>query len=191
MLATLGFIAAANSPNLITYSQNYGWYSSCVVNNQAVAASNIISILLLAYIPFTLMLIFDVIVFKRIRKSRQRVGVTVTQMGQRKQPGQISNKEYNFIVSTIFIDLTFVIFYTPISAQVTYTVISLYVKWDSLTVAAFNILYSCGLLLFYLYSVLLFWIFFAFNRYFRNEVFYVLRLNRLFSRLNQTTTLEN
>ena len=130
------------------------------------------------------MLVLDIIVFRRLRKSRQRVGVT--QIGQRKQPGQFSNKEYNFIISTIFIDLTFVVFYTPISAHVTITVVNLYVAWDPLTAAIFNVYYNVALLVVYLYSVVLLFIFVIFNRYFRSEVFSLLRLNRLFPDLNRT-----
>ena len=181
MLGTLAFIAVANMPNLLSYPQGRFY---CVQSNEAQTAANIISILLRAYIPFALMLVFDIIVFKRLRNSRRRVGVT--QMGQRKQPGQFSNKEYNFMISTVFIDLTFVVFYIPISAYVTVTVVNTYVTWNYLTDMIFNIFYSCAVLLSFLYSVVLFFIFLIFNRFFRSEVFRILRLNRLFHNLEQT-----
>ena len=171
-------------PNLLSYPQKYFWFVNCVQSNEAQTAANIISILLRAYIPFTLMLVFDVIVFKRLRNSRRRVGVT--QMGQRKQPGQFSNKQYNFIISTIFIDLTFILFYTPISGHVTVTVIDLYVSWSSLTAAGLGILYYTALFVVFLFSVVQIFIFLIFNRYFRIEAFYVLRLYKFFPNVNET-----
>ena len=171
-------------PNLLSYPQKYFWFVNCVQSNEAQTAANIISILLRAYIPFTLMLVFDVIVFKRLRNSRRRVGVT--QMGARKQPGQFSNKEYNFIISTIFIDLTFVVFYTPVSAHVTVTIINTYASWSTLTSAGLNILYYTSLFVVFLFSVVQIFIFLIFNRYFRIEAFYTLHLYKLFPNVNET-----
>jgi hypothetical protein len=183
MLGTLAFIVIANIANLVSYSAT--WYSYCLQSNEATAASNIISILLRAYIPFALILTFDIIVFKRLRNSRRRVGVT--QMGARKQPGQFSNKEYNFIITTLFIDLTFILFYTPISVHVTITVVNLYIPTnDFLTSAALNVYYCCALLVAFLFSVLQLFLFVMFNRYFRSEAFRILRINRFFPDISQT-----
>ena len=176
MLGTFGVLAVANMPNLLSYPQQ-GRNNFCNMSNEATAAANIISILLRAYIPFALMLIFDVIVFKKLRNSRRRVGLI--QIGRRRISGQFSNREYKFILSTIFIDLTFILFYMPISVHVTITVVNLYISWDRLTAAVLNVFYSSALLTVYLYSVVLFVIFLVFNRYFRNEVITILRLNKL------------
>lgn len=188
MLVVLAFIAIANMPNLLSYTINNNIIinnNPCVQANEARAAANIISILLRAYIPFTLMLVFDIVVFKKLRKSKRRVGVIYT--GARNQLGHISNKEYNFIISTIFIDLTFIVFYTPVSIYVTATVVNLYIKWDSIVTAGFNLFYNSAILFAYLYSALMFFIFLIFNRFFRHEVFNIFRLNKLFPNLNQTT----
>ena len=176
MLGTFGVLAVANMPNLLSYPQQ-GRMVVCKMSNQATSAANIISILFRVYIPFVLMLVFDVIVFKKLRQSKRRVGMI--QMGHQRQFGQFSNKEYKFILSTLFIDLAFILFYTPISAHVTITVVNLYVSWDRLTAAVLNVFYSSALLTVYLYSVVLFVIFLVFNRYFRNEVITILRLNKL------------
>lgn len=188
MFGTLAFITTANMPNLLSYPTNNNViinFNPCAQTNESRASANIISILLRAYIPFTLMLVFDVIVFKKLRQSKRRVGVIL--MGARNQPGHISNKEYNFIISTIFIDLTFVIFYTPVSIYVTATVVNLYVKWDSIFTAALSLFYNSAILVAYLYSALMFFIFLVFNRFFRHEVFNILRLHKLFPNLTQTT----
>ena len=176
MLGTFALLAVANMPNLLTYPLQG---RTCYYSAQANAAASIISILMRAYIPFGLILVFDVIVFKRLRKSKIRVGVI--QLGQQRQLGQISNKEYKFILSTLFIDLTFILFYTPISAHATITVIDLYISFDNFTAAVINVFYFSALLTVYLYSVFLFVICLVFNRYFRNEAITILRLNKLFT----------
>ena len=175
--------------NLLTFQQAAIRFNATVIlcstpTNEVTVASNVLTILFRCYIPFTIMLVFDVIVFKRLRKSKRRVGVI--QMGQRKQSHQISNKEYNFIISTIIIDLTFVLFYTPTAAHSSITVADVYINWDRITSAAISVFNSCSLFLAFLYSVVQFFIFFILNRYFRNEVFTILRINKLFPDLNQT-----
>lgn len=188
MLGTLVLIGVANIANLLQYTVTYfGWFTFCTMTSQVTVAGNILAILFRAYIPFGLMLALDIIVFKRLRTSKRRVGVI--QMGQRKQPGEVSNREYNFIISTILIDLTFVLFYTPVSIYISITVVDVYVNWDPLFSKALDVFYSCALLTVYLYSVVLLFIFFILNRYFRNEVFTLLRLNKLFSSLNNNPTL--
>ena len=181
ILGVLILLATADIANLISYPLQNG---RCFTSNDAQVAANILSILFRAYIPFTIMLVFDYIVFKRLRQSKRRVGVT--QMGQRKQSNQVSNKEYTFIVSTIIIDLTFVLFYTPIAIYVSITVVDVYINWDQMTSAILNVFYSCSLLASFLFSVWLIFIFFVLNRYFRNEAIAFLRLNKFFPDLNQT-----
>lgn len=188
MLGILALLVVANMPSLLTFPQTLVrsnvTYVYCSTAKEVTVASNILTVLFRAYIPFSIMLVLDIIVFKRLRKSKRRVGVT--QMGQQKQPGQISNKEYNFIVSTIIIDLTFVLFYTPAAAYLLITVADTFVDWDRLTSAAIYLFSGCALLLAFLYSNVSFFIFFIINRYFRNEVFTILRINKLFPDLNQT-----
>ena len=130
------------------------------------------------------MLVMDLVVFKRLRQSKRRVAVT--QMGQRKQSNQISNKEYNFIISTIFIDLSFVVFYTPAAVHLSISVADIFITWDTLTTNAITLLYNCAILTAFLYSVFTFLMFFVLNRYFRSEVYTLLRINRLFPELSQT-----
>ena len=181
MLCILAMLAVANMPNLLSYPNSKG---SCVTSGDATAAANIITIFLRAYVPFAIILIMDLIVFNRLRQSKRRVAVT--QLGQRKQSHQISNKEYSFIVSTIIIDLMFVLFYTPVAVYITIAVVNVYITWDQLTTTAINVFYSVALLLAFYYSVWLIFIFFILNRYFRNEAIAILRLNRFFPDLNQT-----
>lgn len=189
MLGALALLAVANMANLLIFQQTFTWFNNTFIfcsipTNEVTVASNVLTILFRCYIPFTIMLVLDVIVFKRLRKSKRRVGVI--QMGQRKQSHQISNKEYNFIISTIIIDLTFVLFYTPTAAYSSITVADVYISWDRITGAAIGVFNSCSLFLAFLYSVVPFFMFFILNRYFRNEVFTILRLNKLFPDLNQT-----
>jgi hypothetical protein len=181
MVGTFALLAVANMPNLLTYPNSAGF---CVTPPDVSIARNVLTILFRVYIPFVVMFVMDVIVFKRLRQSRRRIGVS--QMGQRKQSNQISIKEYNFIVSTLLMDLSFVVFYTPTAVHLAISLSTLFITYDSVTTAAVNLLYSCGILTAFLYSVLTFFLFFIFNRYFRNEVLTVLRINRLFPEMSQT-----
>ena len=180
-MGTFALLAVANMPNLLTYPDLTG---ICRTASDVSIARNVLTILFRVYIPFVVMLVMDIIVFKRLRQSRRRVFVFPT--GQRKQSFQISIKEYNFIVSTLLIDLSFVVFYTPTAVHLAISLSTLFVTYDPVTSAAINLLYSCGILTAFLYSVLTFFLFFIFNRYFRNEVYTLLRINRLFPEMSQT-----
>ena len=181
MVGAFILLAVANLPNLLTYPNSTGF---CTTATDVSVARNILTILFRVYIPFALMLVMDVIVFKRLRQSKRRVGVT--QIGQQKQPHQISNKEYNFMISTLFIDLSFVVFYTPAAVHLSISVADIFITWDKLTSTAITLLYNCAILTAFLYSVLTFLMFFILNRYFRSEVYTLLRINRLFPELSQT-----
>ena len=177
MIGAFLLLAAANVPSLLPYTDSSG---NCITTNDIETARNIQTILFRVYIPFALMLVMDVIVFKRLRHSKRRVAV----MGQQ---NQISNREYNFMISTIYIDLSFVVFYTPAAVHLSITIVDLFVDWDTLMGTVINILYNCSILTAFLYSVQTFFMFFILNRYFRNEVISILRLNKLFSKFNQTS----
>lgn len=184
MIGAFLLLAAANVPSLLPYTDSRG---NCITTNDIETARNIQTILFRVYIPFALMLVMDVIVFKRLRESKRRVAVTTTQMMG--QQNQISNREYNFMISTIYIDLSFVVFYTPAAVHLSITIVDLFVDWDALMGTVINLLYNCSILTAFLYSVQTFFMFFILNRYFRNEVISILRLNKLFSKFNQTSTI--
>lgn len=130
------------------------------------------------------MITFNLVVFRRLRKSKIRVGVAnVTQIGQQpNQPGVISNKEYRFFMSTLFIDITFFVFYTPLGAFITlWSVVTINPSgFDSVSTAMIFLLFSTAQILTLIYSMCSFFIFAVFNRYFRGEVIAVLRLRRFF-----------
>ena len=181
-MGTFALLAVANMPNLLTYPNSKG--NNCSIATDVSVARNVLTILFRVYIPFAIMLVMDVIVFKRLRQSKRRIGVTQT--SQSNQSQQISNKEYNFMISTLLIDLSFVVFYTPIAIHLAISLTTLFINYDQVTNAAVNVFYSCALLTVIFYSVLTFFLFFVFNRYFRSEVYTVLRINRLLPNLSQT-----
>lgn len=142
------------------------------------------------------MITLNVIVLRRLRQSKIRVGVAnVTRMGQQKnQPGQLSNKEYKFIISTLFIDITFFLFYTPLAAFITISgVQTIYANlFEPLTAAFVSLFYSATQVLALFYSVASFFIFAVFNRYFRGEVIVVLRLKRFLPKVfNENVSILN
>lgn len=177
-------IAIGNMANLFSVPVTSGGKTRCVINNEAKVAANILSIFLRSYIPFFIMLVLNIIVFRQLRKSKTRVGIAQT--GQNNQGGKLSNKEYNFMVSTLLIDLTFVLFYIPITMKVTVTALNVFISFDKFGNAILELFTNCGLFLAYFYSLSLSCIFLILNRYFRNEVLTVLRINRIMVNFNQT-----
>jgi hypothetical protein len=206
MLAILIVLALANMANLITYNSdngNLGSNTTCTISYQAGVASNILTIILRTYLPFGLMLFFNVNVYRNLKNSKARsksIAVKLRSMSSQLSQvpsqksmanNQMSNRQYNFIVSTLFIDLTFIIFYTPIVAHVTITTINLFVKWDKFSGYVFGLYYFIALLCSYLYCIVILFIFVIFNRYFRNEIIELLRLRKIWPNLDQTIIVDS
>lgn len=162
-------------------------FTSCSQTADANIATTVLTIVSRIYIPFACMLTLNLIVLRRLRQSKIRVGVAnVTRMGQQKnQPGQLSSKDYKFIVSMLFIDITFFVFYTPLAVTMTlYSVTTINsTLFDPVTNAWILLAYSTAQALALIYSVSSFFIFAVFNRYFRGEVIAVLHLKRFLPRV--------
>lgn len=126
-MGTLALLAVSNLPNLLTYPNPSG--NNCLTSTEVSIARLVLTILFRTYIPFALMVVMDVIVFKRLRQSKRRVGVSQTSLSNQSHHHQISNKEYNFMISTLLIDLSFFVFYTPISIHLTITLTTLFVNY--------------------------------------------------------------
>lgn len=188
MFGILIFVLAISSGNLFTTTKSFPFMGSsftyCTQSSDANIATSVLTIVSRIYLPFAFMLTFNLIVLRRLRQSKIKVGVAnVTQIGQqRSQPGQLTNKDYKFIISTLFIDITFFVFYTPLAAFITlFSLTTIYTNLlDPVTYAWTYLFYSATQNLALIYSVASFFIFAVFNRYFRGEVIAVLRLKRFF-----------
>lgn len=191
LFGILLFVAAINSANIVTFTRTFTFmgfvFTFCSQTDDANIATTVLTIVSRIYIPFACMLTLNLIVLRRLRKSKIRVGVAnVTRMGQQKnQPGQLSSKEYKFIVSMLFIDITFFVFYTPLAVTMTlYSVTTINsTLFDPVTNAWILLAYSTAQALALIYSVSSFFIFAVFNRYFRGEVIAMLRLKRFLPRV--------
>jgi hypothetical protein len=168
---------------------------TCVQNSDVNMATSILTNLARIYIPFAFMITFNLVVLRRLRQSKIRVGVAiVTQMGQQPQTGQLTNKEYRFFMSTLFIDITFFVFYTPLGAFITlWSVVTLNSSlFDSVSYNMIYLFYSAVQVLTLIYSMASFFIFAYFNRYFRGEVISVLRLKKFFPTVfNESVSILN
>ena len=140
------------------------------------------------------MLALNLIVFRRLRRSKAKVGLNVA--SQQKQSQNLSRKEYKFIVSALFIDLVFVLYYTPIAVYISIWVANLdqLSSWESLSQAVFDFYFNMSHLFMFLYSVSTIFIFVVFNSYFKQELIDLFRLRRLFSNIftnNLTLTISS
>lgn len=131
------------------------------------------------------MLTLNLFVFRRLRRSKSKVNILQTN-GAIKNSNHISAKEHHFIVSTLFIDLVFFLFYTPTAVYISIWSANIYTlsAWTPLSSAILNIFLNCSQTLVYLYSVLLIFAFVVFNRTFRIEVVEMLRLKMIFPSLS-------
>ena len=128
------------------------------------------------------MLSLNAFVLMRLRRSRNRV-ITVSFHSsevQRRLNGQLTKREIRFIVSTITIDFTFFLFYTPLAAFFGISIGNLFNSslWAPLTSTFINLFSNVSQLLAFGHSVALIFIFAACNRYFRLELANLLGFSR-------------
>lgn len=128
IFAIFTIITILDIPNLFFYVQN----RACTGNNNAVISSDIISILLRTYIPFVLMVVFNIFM---IRKLFNNTRTTFKQ-------NSLSRKEYQFTLAVMAYDAYFFILNAPLSIYYIMYDINLYsdaLKGDDLV---FNAAYS-------------------------------------------------
>lgn len=189
IICTLVLIFTANIANLLTYQKSVtigGVVSTrCYISTDVSIAASLTAMVVRIYIPFSLMLTLNLFVFRRLRRSKSKVNILQTN-GAIKNSNHISAKEHHFIVSTLFIDLVFFLFYTPTAVYISIWSANIYTlsAWTPLSSAILNIFLNCSQTLVYLYSVLLIFAFVVFNRTFRIEVVEMLRLKLIFPSLS-------
>lgn len=192
MAGLLVLILATNYTNLLTY--NVG-QARCQTSSDINIATNIIALLMRVYVPFALMVIFNGFVIKRLRKSKIKVGAIATQIGQKKkQRGQMSQKEYKFIVSTIIMDFIFFAFYTPLAVYLIMSIVDLFsgaLSSNPLTSQITSFYSNIVQLLAYSYHTVVIFIFSGFNKFFRIEIRKLLCLQRCYPVVTETTAALN
>jgi hypothetical protein len=192
MIGMLAIVLTTNVTNLITntttrISSNNQTTTSCVTASEINIATNIIAIIMRVYLPFSLMVGFDWLVIKRLRSSKQRVGVLVVQMtSQQSQQQQQSeqqkfSKEQKFALATITIDLVFFVFYTPVAVNLTMNLVDVFssaLSYNTVIDAQVDFYSNVAQLIAFTYHSSGFFIFIGFNKIFRKEIFRILRIKR-------------
>lgn len=150
-------------------------------------------VLMRTYVPFLLMLTLNFVVFKRLKRSKAKVGfqvlhhLTLTPQARKKAKsragGRLTRKEYKFIVSALFIDLAFLIYYLPNAVHTSVWIANMdkLSSWDLLSLTVFDLYFNLSQLCILLYLVSTILMFTVLNSYFRQELIHLFRLQRLFT----------
>lgn len=178
MLSFLLLILITNITNLMSYPVNN--IMNCSSTYEVDTATYIIFILMRFCIPFGVMLTLNLVIIIRLKQSKRAsnlVQIASTQHvnGSR----QMTNKQFRFTVSTIFIDMVFLFFYLPLGVNL--GIASYFHYVNPLTSDnVFNVFsFSTQMLALFHSSVLIF-LFIAFNKCFREEFILLFRLNYIF-----------
>jgi hypothetical protein len=163
---------------------------SCIPPSYVTLINNIIALLMRIYIPFFLMIFFNLLAIKDLRKSRLRlrgysssnIASSTHQMTPAKKDQRMSPIEYRFTVSNLAMDFIFLFFYLPLVVYYTLNIVSYFVPVfgnDDVSVAKFNMFSDMAQLFAFTYHIIDIVIFLAFNHTFRDDLFILLRLNFL------------
>ena len=177
-------IAIADVPNLFFSINQKG---SCKPDSLARISSDIISILVRTYIPFGLMVIFNLIMIREIFKSSKNVGNQTA----------LSRKETHFTIAVIASDVYFLLMNFPLSIFYIFYDINLYSGAFDVT-SPFSSKYLVANTVFSDFSfceqTFSFFMYLAFNKLFRNEILSIvgrMPFLRNFSRVQPSQTHNN
>lgn len=175
ILGLLVFITSANSVyflNITAPSRNNTSIKITVSNEkQPNMIHGYIEILMSVFIPYMIILLLDIMVIVRLRRSRVKIGS--------RQTANNRSRSFRFMVNTILIDLIYLIFILPnLILDVLY-----FIKYDrySKLFVVFAVFAQLKI-----YCKLFFVLFFIFNRIFRQEFISIFKSNRFFRHINFT-----
>ena len=170
-------ILAINSTKFITktivsqYNRNKTYIEYCQPYHIIEKTMNVIHPIIQVYIPYLIMVVLNIIVILRLRDSKKR-----------SLPGQADEKSKvkKFAVSTILIDLIFLIFKSPEAILQIYVYTQADRELNRINQMLIVTLVLQGFaLLAFSYSIVLIFIFLIFNRLFRQELIRFFRLDKL------------
>ena len=170
------FILCANSPYFIRSAEGFEMSDE---NNTIYA---FIKIFMEIYIPYLVIVILDIMVIVRLKRSKTN-----------KSSGSTRRRTSRFTINTILIDLIYLIIYFPTAFMSVFLIINRFKILQSFA----NLVAFIGLivqLLPYLFSCYNFFIFIIFNRNFRSEflsIFSILNINSCFKRNNNLLLILN
>ena len=191
-------ILITNCTNLIYYSEtkiNFNnktnlttVITTCIQTKQVSIATDFISILMRLYIPLFIMVALNLIVVKKLFKSKKKV--------KKNQTVSVHNSsktnEHKFMISTITMDFIFWIFYVPVSINLTLSIINTFpgALDPPIAAAKYKFYVNCSQLVAFTYHSVIIFIQVTFNHYYRNEFFILFRIKKVLSILHFNSTTE-
>ena len=172
IFAIITFILAINSIlNIILPIKMFN-------NNIQFFSDMIIGYLFKLFIPYVFMVTFNIKVILRLRQSKRRAGLN-NSLRQTNPTNSATDKGTRFTITTIIIDLIFLIFNLPQTLLISYDLVTnfliemnIYQGW------IFYICVDISTLLSLSFSTALVFMFIIFNRIFRKELFIFFRLQK-------------
>lgn len=158
ILILFSIIALLDIPNLMFYISN----GVCLGNDDVIISSDIISILIRTYLPFAIMIIFNVLMIRKLFKNKR---VTLRQTS-------LTRKEYQFTVAVIAYDVYFFVFNFPISIYYILYDLNLFLgvlRRDSMLSAKYTFLGAITSNLAVCIQTFSFFIYLGCNKIFRHE----------------------
>lgn len=177
ILGLLVFIITTNSVYFLnitaTASRNNTNSIKITVSNEKLPniIHGYIEVLMSVFIPYMVILLLDIVVIVRLRRSKVKIGSRQTVNNR--------SRSFRFMVNTILIDLIYLIFILPnLILEVLY-----FIKFDrySKLFVVFAVLAQLKI-----YCRLFFVLFFIFNRIFRHEFIAIFKRNSFFRHINVT-----
>ena len=169
ILVIFTIIAVVDVPNLFYYVSS----EVCTADYGMIILSDLISITFRTYIPFALMLIFNVSVVRRILKNNRNIV----------KRNVLCGKEYQFTLAVISYDVYFIAINFPVSVY--YVVKDGFLDQfasNPLLAAYFNLVDSILVSFAYYEQTYSIFIYLAFNKLYRQEFFHIVR--KIFSVIN-------
>lgn len=169
ILIVFFFLAVFDIPNLFFY---LNIKSTCTADYSIIVLSDMTSILFRTYLPFAIMLVLNISMMLTIAKVKRSRGIW---------NDSVSRREYKFTIAVIVFDVSFFFYNFPQSIYFIFNDINLYsgAFADPLFNAKYNVVYMVVSNLSFLEQSLSFFMFFGFNKVFRNELLSLFKRKRI------------
>ena len=182
IVSILFVIMLLDIPNLYFYIN----VNSCTADNAIIISSDIISILLRTYIPFTLMIVFNVVM---VKKAFEKAKIAL-----KRSSTNLTRKEYQFTVAVVAYDIFFLILNFPRSLYFIMYDVNLYsgaFNGNALFSANYSVFNAVTSNIATLVQTFSFLTYLAFNKLYRKELIYsigkilhITRFRRIYPDLN-------
>jgi hypothetical protein len=147
---------------------------TCRVSSFHSTLTNMISSVMRTWWPILMMVIFDLLIVRRLNANKLKLTAN-----NKPKTKSLQRKESHYTKNVILLNLLFFAFNGPLAVFYLMDTIHDYTLNQSnhrLYLAIFNFFYSMSVNLSYMYQSISFFIYFAFNSLYRNELLIILRL---------------